>query len=140
LRLTEIIAGSLYQSDADPEACATVIDRGARNVVLIDLCGLRTDQIPLRDDVLYVRWPIEDGPVPDRSVLLGIERFGASVVEGGGTVIAMFNMGRNRSGLVAALIVARVRALRGREALDYVRSKNAEAVWNEEFARYLEER
>ena len=137
MHLTEIIPGALYQCDADIAVCETLRGRGHRRLLLINLCGLPADRIP--DDVAYLRWPIDDGPVPDRAMLAGIEQLGARMVDGGGTAIAMCSMGLNRSGLIAALILCRVRQLRGREALAFVRSKNANALRNDDFVRYLEE-
>jgi protein-tyrosine phosphatase len=78
--------------------------------------------------------------VPDRAILRAIERFAVTAIEGGATVIAMCSMGRNRSGLIAALTVGRVRSMPGREAIDFVRSKNPDALSNEDFVRFLEER
>lgn len=78
--------------------------------------------------------------MPDRAILTAIERFAATPIEGGATVISMCSMGRNRSGLVAALTIARVRSMRGHEAIGFVRSKNPDALANEDFVRYLEER
>jgi protein-tyrosine phosphatase len=93
--------------------------------------------VPDRDDVLYVRWPIDDGPVPDRRALSAIEHLVVAAIEGGTAVIALCSMGRNRSELVAALALMRLRSMPGREAVDYIRSKNPEALNNEEFVRYL---
>jgi protein-tyrosine phosphatase len=135
--LVEIINGSLYQCDGDPDACDALIARGAKRVVLLDLCGLRVEQVPLRDGVVYIRWPIDDGPVPDRGLLSAVERLVAAAIEGGATVIAMCNMGRNRSGLIAALALMRLRSMFGGEAIEFVRSKNPEALSNEDFVRYL---
>ena len=139
MHLTELIPGSLYQCDAEISVCATLQSRGYARLTLIDLCGIAADKIPSSSDLTYIRWPIEDGPVPHRPTLVAIERLGANVIESGGTVITMCSMGLNRSGLMSALILTRVRSMRGREALAFVRSKNANALRNDEFVGYLEE-
>jgi protein-tyrosine phosphatase len=138
MHLTEIIPGALYQCDADIVVCETLRGRGHQRLLLIDLCGLPAERTP-SEDVAYLRWPIEDGPVPDRAMLAGIEMLAARMIEHGAVVVSMCSMGLNRSGLVSASILCRVRGIGGREALAFVRSKNSNALRNDEFVRYLEE-
>ena len=138
MHLSEIIPGALYQCDGDVAVCETLRSRGYERLLLIDLFGIDAERIP-PDEVAYVRWPIEDGPVPDLGILAGIEMLAARMIESGGVVVTMCSMGLNRSGLISAVILCRVRSLRGREALAFVRSKNANALRNDDFIRYLEE-
>ena len=50
----------------------------------------------------------------------------------------MCAQGRNRSGLVSALIAARVLGLTGTEAMAHVRERVPEAITNEAFAAWLD--
>jgi protein-tyrosine phosphatase len=138
LHLTEIIPGSLYQCDADLAVCEALRGRGHERLLFIDLCGIDVERIPRDEGVAYVRWPIEDGPVPNRAMLAGLEQLAARMIDAGGTVVAMCSMGLNRSGLMSASILCRVRSMRGREALAFVRSKNSNALRNDAFVQYLE--
>ena len=136
--IAELIAGSLFQADGDPAIFDKLTDRGISRAMVIDLCGV--DGLTVRDAgrSVYIRWPIEDGDVPDLGVLTALEIAATRFVDSGGCVVTMCSMGRNRSGLLSALILTRVRGMSGREAGQFVRSKVPEALTNEAFASYLE--
>jgi protein-tyrosine phosphatase len=134
----EIIPRVLYQSDANPAVALKLEAIDVRRAVVIDLCGLEQQLEPVSERIVCVRWPIEDGPIVDRAMLQALALFGAEAIEAKAAVVAMCNMGRNRSGLLAAMIAARLRGLTGAEAMALVRSRNPEAIanpWFEEFLR-----
>jgi len=136
--LTEIIAGVLWQSDADPNIFAKLLDRGLSPAMVIDLQEFPVPGLPLDGSIMYVHWPIDDGPVPDEGMLSAVEQAACAYIDGGGRVVTMCAQGRNRSGLVSALIAARVLGLAGENAARHVRERVPEALSNEEFARWLD--
>jgi len=134
----EIIERSLYQSDANAAVALKLEERGIRRAVVFDLGGVEERMEPVSDRIVSVRWPIEDGPIADRPMLHALAALGEQAIAGGSAVVAMCTMGRNRSGLLAAMIAARVCEVTGDEAMALVRSRNPEAianVWFEEFLR-----
>lgn len=136
--LNEIIPNTLWQSDADVNIFARLLDRGLTPAMVIDLQEFPTPAVPLDGSVMYVHWPIDDGPVPDERMLAAIEQAACSYIEHGGRVVTMCAQGRNRSGLVSALIAARVLGLTGENAVRHVRDRVPEALSNDEFAAWLD--
>jgi hypothetical protein len=134
MSFSEVIRGRLFQADASASSWAA-IDELRQPSLVIDLHGSGG---PPLSCVVYLRWAIEDGPLPDRGVLSAVERLGVNFIQAGGVVVTMCNLGLNRSGLVSALIVSRLESMTGAEALRYVRYKVPEAVRNPAFAAYLE--
>jgi protein-tyrosine phosphatase len=136
--LVEIIDGKLFQSDANPAVAVKLEERGVRRAVVFDLCGLEERIEPVSDRIVCVRWPIEDGPIADGEMLRALALFGAQAIAGGSAAVAMCEMGRNRSGLLAAMIASHVCEVSGAEAMALVRARNPEAIanrWFEEFLR-----
>lgn len=134
----EIIEHSLYQSDANSAVALKLEERAIRRAAVLDLHGLAERIEPQTDGIVWVRWPIEDGPIVDRSMLHALAAFGAQAIAGGAAVVTMCTMGRNRSGLLAAMIASRVCGITGAEAMALVRKRNPEAIanhWFEEFLR-----
>ena len=137
MALVEIIAGSLWQTDSDPKIFAKLLDRGLTPAMLIDLQELPARGVPLDGSVMYVHWPIDDGAMPDLAMLDAIERAACAYIASGGRVVTMCAQGRNRSGLVSAVIVASVSAVSGADAVARVRARVPEALGNEAFVAWL---
>jgi hypothetical protein len=135
MSFVEIIHGSLYQADASASSWAH-ISTLRRTALVIDLHGCIDP--PLSPGAVYLRWPIEDGPLPDIGVLSSVERLGANLIQAGGAVVTMCNMGLNRSGLLSALIVSRVQAIDGAQAVRIVQSKCPGALINDNFRTFVE--
>ena len=88
--------------------------------------------------ILYIHWPIEDGDLPQASLLgLIVEQISAGIRKGH-TVLIHCQEGRNRSGLIAGLVLRNLYHISGREALTHIREKQIGAVSNKTFANYLE--
>jgi protein-tyrosine phosphatase len=136
--ITEIIPNALWQSDADPNIFAKLLDRGLTPAMVIDLQEFPAPAVPLDGSVLYVHWPIDDGPVPDERLLAVVEQAACAYIEQGGRVVTMCAQGRNRSGLVSALIAARILGLTGENAIRHVRDRVPEAISNADFAAWLD--
>lgn len=86
----------------------------------------------------YLHHPIPDGISSDFRALEYLAGR-ALEVAGDGAILTLCHAGRNRSGLLSALIVRRLRRVTGAEALQVVRAGRPRAVANPQFARYLEE-
>ena len=84
----------------------------------------------------YVHWPIPDGkihgPVANRLLLLA-----AALARRVGVAVHC-RAGRNRSGLLVALIVRERLGLTGRDAMELVRERRPRALANEDFAAWLD--
>jgi protein-tyrosine phosphatase len=107
--------------------------------VVIDLEGELDHGVPtIPNHILYVYFPIYDEDLPDTAKLLAVARLGASLVRSGHRVLSHCGMGFNRSALVAGLILMDM-GMSGREVVSHLRSKRPGALFNEVFARYLEE-
>lgn len=135
MSFVEIIHGSLYQADASASSWAH-ISAFRRTALVIDLHGCTNP--PLSSGVLYLRWPIEDGPLPDIGILSSVQRLGANFIQAGGAVVTVCNMGLNRSGLLSALVVSRVEAVDGTQAVRIVQSKCPGALMNDDFRAFVE--
>ncbi len=84
----------------------------------------------------YEHHPISDGKCIDGGLDQLVARaVGHTIV--GGRVLAICHAGRNRSGLLAALIVRQIRCVSGEEALAIVRAARPRAVANPGFESYL---
>ena len=135
--ITEILKGALWQSDTDARIFAKMRARNIVPAIVIDLQEFPAPELPLDAAISYVHWPIDDGPVPDRETLGALVEAACVFIEHGGRVVTMCAQGRNRSGLVSALIVCGVRRVGGAEAVRHVRRKIPEALSNEEFVEWL---
>jgi protein-tyrosine phosphatase len=135
--IVEILPGQLWQADGDPNIFAKLLDRGIAPAMLIDLQELPARGIPLDGSVLYTHWPIDDGVVPDLDMLAAVEAAACSYIRAGGRVVTMCAMGRNRSGLLSALIVAAVHGINGEDAIAHVRASVPEALGSDEFVAWL---
>lgn len=136
--ITEIIPGKLWQADADPNIFAKLRERELVPALVIDLQELQVPGLPLDGSIAYLHWPIDDGAVPDVRMLTAIEQAACSYIDQGGVVVTMCAQGRNRSGLVSALIAARILGLTGTNAMEHVRARVPEALSNEDFAAWLD--
>jgi protein-tyrosine phosphatase len=135
--IAEILDGALWQSDADPLLFARMRARNITPAIVIDLQEFPLPEPPLDAAISYVHWPIDDGPLPDAETLAALVEASCVFIEHGGRIVTMCAQGRNRSGLVSALIVCGVRRVGGREAVRHVRERVPEALSNEAFVEWL---
>ncbi|MEX2246201.1 MAG: hypothetical protein WEC75_05895 [Dehalococcoidia bacterium] len=136
MQLIEVLAGRLYQSDAERSVGERLRERGLLPAMIIDLHGGGAWEAA-SGELVYVRWPIDDATVPHVPTLLGLAQTGAEFIEAGGVVVSMCQMGRNRSGLLSALIVMRCEGMSGAEAVRFVRERCPEALGNDAFVAFL---
>ncbi len=91
-------------------------------------------------DLTYVKAPLEDGEtLPDSVLLDHLPSLVVQLVRDGRRVLVHCTFGKNRSGLVMALVVREVLGCDGRTALERVRAVRENAVNNDLFAEWLSE-
>jgi hypothetical protein len=86
---------------------------------------------------MLVKWPIEDGPLPDLDVLRPLAELLARLMEAGLRVAVFCGAGSNRAGLVCALVARELSGASGRRAADHVRALRPGALINGTFNAYL---
>ena len=107
--------------------------------VVVDLEGDIDHGVPtLPDSILYLYFPIHDEELPNLAKLHAIAELGASLIKSGHRVLSHCGMGFNRSALVAGLVMNKL-GTPGSEVVATIRKKRTGALFNENFARFLEE-
>ncbi len=133
---TELVPGRLWHG-----GCPVDFDwaRGRGIDVVVDLAD--ADAYPPAAEIerlTYLKCPLVDGrDVPDPGVTLRLAGLVAGLVADGHRALVHCTFGRNRSGLLATLVVREVLGISGRDALTHVQQRRRRAVNNEAFARWL---
>ena len=107
--------------------------------VVIDLDGGLDACIPTQSNhCLYIYFPFEDDDqsLPNVVKLRAIADMAASLIREGHRVLTHCNMGFNRSGLVAGLILKSL-GFSGDAAVTRIRERRPGALYNDRFADYL---
>jgi protein-tyrosine phosphatase len=107
--------------------------------VVIDLDGGLDACIPTETNhCLYVYFPFadDDQSLPNLTKLHAVATLGASMIRDGHRVLTHCNMGFNRSGLVAGLILTSL-GIPGNAAVSRIRARRPGALYNDRFAQYL---
>ncbi len=107
--------------------------------VVIDLDGGLDSCIPTDTNrCLYVYFPFadDDESLPDVIRLKAVAELGATLIRAGHRVLTHCNMGFNRSGLVAGLILKSL-GMPGDAALARIRERRPGALYNDRFAEFL---
>ena len=105
--------------------------------VIIDLDGgldIGVSTVP--NQLMYIYFPIRDEDLPDLEKLNALAQLGASLVKQGHKILSHCGMGYNRSALVAGLILIHL-GTDGNSAVRLLREKRPGALFNENFAAYL---
>jgi protein-tyrosine phosphatase len=133
---TELVPGKVWHGGC-PVDFAWVRDTGID--VVLDLAD--ADAYPPAAEVerlTYLKCPlVDDVEVPDPSVTLRLASLVAGMVGDGHRALVHCTFGRNRSGLVATLIVRDLLNLSGAAALDFVRERRNGVVNNVAFEKWL---
>ena len=105
---------------------------------VIDLDGDIDPGVPTApNNLLYLYYPIYDEELPDLTKLHAIAALGATLIGSGQAVLSHCRMGFNRSALVAGLIMTHL-GMSGEEVVAMLRRKRPGALFNENFAQYLQ--
>jgi protein-tyrosine phosphatase len=107
--------------------------------VVIDLDGGLDACIPTQTNhCLYVYFPFDDDDetLPSLTKLHAVASLAASLIREGHRVLTHCNMGFNRSGLVAGLILTSL-GMPGAAAVSRIRERRPGALYNDRFADYL---
>lgn len=133
---TELVPGRLWHGGC-PVDFAWVRDTGIS--VVLDLAD--PDAFPPAEQIeglAYLKCPLVDGgDLPDPGLTLRLAGLVAGLVEEGHRALVHCTFGRNRSGLLASLVVRELLGLSGADALAYVRERRDGAANNEVFATWL---
>lgn len=100
---------------------------------VIDLDGSAP---PLEGIAFYVHWLIEDGPAPERAILVALADLVNDLRRARKRVLIHCAGGINRSGLLSAAALMRD-GMSATEAIETVRSRRPGALNNPEFVRLL---
>lgn len=133
---TELLPGRLWQGGMPVDFDWVV---GHRVDLLVDLSD--ADSVAPADPVAgltYLKCPLVDGDeLPDETLLHGLARLVADLVRDGRRTLVHCTFGRNRSGLLAALVLRELEGLAGAEALRRVQGLRPGDVNNRVFADWL---
>lgn len=133
---TELVPGRLWHGGC-PVDFAWVRRIGID--VVLDLAD--PDAYPPAEEIeglTYLKCPLVDGDeLPEPGLTLRLAALVAGLARDGHRVLVHCTFGRNRSGLMAALVVRELLGISGAAALDHVRARRTDAVNNEGFAAWL---
>jgi hypothetical protein len=133
---TELLPGALWQGGC-PVDFDWVREEGIS--VVVDIAD--ADAHPpagATDGLAYVKAPLVDADdVPDPTFTQHLARMVAGFIRDGRTVLVHCTFGRNRSGLLASLVVREVLGVTGAQAVSHVQARRAGTVNNEAFAAWL---
>jgi hypothetical protein len=139
----EILAGQLYQrgklhSLPPDRKLDGLLHYGITTMVTLAPTFPDPDLVRWEETLFhYTHFPIPDGRLRAAEQLEGMAVMLATTIRDGGTVLTMCNAGRNRSGLLSALIVRELVGLSGSAALAHVRVQRPEAIANPVFESFL---
>ena len=143
MKLHTIIPGKLYQrgrtnhlSMADKRATL----RAARICLTINVAPRTDEDLAHLLGNRYIHWPFADNHVPAVDALALYTTRIVTQLRREGAALVTCNAGRNRSSLLTALVVMEMWGLSGTEAVAHVRRCRPNALANEQFVRFLEER
>lgn len=132
--ISEILPGRLYMSGQPDTSRDWDIVFQQHDVVI----SLTSDPVPdVPSGKIHLKWPIEDGPVPDQEKLKSIVLAVLGCLAGGDRILVHCGAGVNRSGLVAALVMRAAAKLTGRQAAEHIRNCRPGALINSQFNAYL---
>ena len=90
------------------------------------------------EGLTYLKAPlVDEGDVPDPTVTVGLARVVADLVREGHRALVHCTFGRNRSGLMATLVVRELLEVSGAQALEHVRARRRRVANNAAFEEWL---
>jgi hypothetical protein len=134
----EILPGQLYQRG---KLHGMPIDRKLDGLSYYHISHCVTLAPPTPDPAIALMGSYTHLPIPDGRLKMDLLPLAAELAKEiayGGTVLTMCNAGRNRSGLLSALIVREIAGIPGEAAMEVVRFHRPNALANPHFERFLE--
>lgn len=113
----------------------------AEKVGMVSLCSRCPAEPVLQRLEWHAHIPIPDGKIRSMPDVLRARDVALSMVRNGFFTLVHCVAGRNRSGLVGALVVRELLSMSGSEAMEYVRLRRPGAIdnlWFEDFLRSLD--
>lgn len=137
----EILPGALYQCKKLHYLALKPKMDGIRRYGITRVVALAppAPDPDLRDQDWFLNFPIPDGVLKTRMAILALASDLAAEIEAGGCVMTMCNAGRNRSGLLSALIIRELSGISGSAAMEVVRLHRPRALANPNFEAFLGE-
>lgn len=133
---TELVPGRLWHGGC-PVDFGWVRETGID--VVVDVAD--ADAYPPAAEIeglTYLKCPLVDaGELPDPAVTLRLAGLVAGLLEDGRRALVHCTFGRNRSGLMATLVVRELLGVSGADALAHVRSRRRNVANNEAFEEWL---
>ena len=114
--------------------------RDQKITVVFDLdddCDIGVPGLTEQSIYMYLFFPFDDKDLPDLEGLHELARLGARMIQSGNRVLCHCGMGHNRSALLAGLILNYL-GVPGPQAVELIRLKRQGALYNRNFATYLE--
>ena len=107
--------------------------------IVIHLAEIKSNfpNISPEENLLYIWWPIKDGPLPDTKILNRLADLSVEFLKEGKKLLISCAAGINRSSLLASLVMMKFLKINGKEAIDRIRKKNPSALSNENFYHWL---
>ena len=143
MKLNTILPDLLYvrgRSDLLPKEQKLATLREKDIWLIVNLWYKWDDDLLDEPGLAYFNVPIPDGRLKPQRIA-ELQRWADFIAERlrkGLPVLIQCHAGRNRSGLLAAMVVSRYKGITDSEALEYVRQMRPDAVDNAHFERYLE--
>lgn len=141
LRLYSIIPG-LYQSAKTHDltlAEKQILVHTYKIDLVINLWHTADEELAGIVRTGYIHRYLPDGKTPVFDELIRIAEIVTPMIRKGVVVLSHCYGGRNRSGLLNAMIVMRRFGCDGQTALEYIRQRRPSSLFNETFANWLKE-
>ena len=133
---TELIPGRLWHG-----GCPVDFDWVKESAIDVVLDLADADAYPPAESIeglMYLKCPlVDEEDLPDPALTLRLAALIAGLVRDGHQALVHCTFGRNRSGLMATLVVRDLLGLTGAEALDYVQARRERVANNDTFAEWL---
>jgi protein-tyrosine phosphatase len=140
MKIYEIIPGKLYQSkktnDEDRDDKIASINSFGITIIVNMWHTTDMDLVPEVDE--YIKFPMSDGKTIDLEAYDKMARTLVHMIRDGHCVLVHCYGGRNRSGLLNAIIVMYLKRLNGKQAHAYILSKRPNSLVNKEFCKMLD--
>lgn len=135
IQIFDLYQKKLWLSSApqDKDDWKEIKKRGV--TVVFDLEGYISSPVP--GNILLIRWPIEDGDLPDLNLLEELAQLAYELIKKDQIVLIHCAAGVNRSSLLSGVILQKLGIS---DVVGYLRSRRPGALSNLTFADYLSQR